>query len=89
MVFTAARGGTKRESVLAMTATTRVWKRQREISIFEKAEIYERERPIFQKMGERFLRKRERRENRGIKTRKNVLHKATVVGKDTDYYSFL
>jgi hypothetical protein len=28
---------------------------------------YERERPIFQKRGERFLRKKERRENRGIK----------------------
>ncbi len=53
--------------MLATTATTRVWKRQQEILIFEKAEIYERERPIFQKMGERFLRKKERTKNRGIK----------------------
>jgi hypothetical protein len=89
MVFTTARGGTERGSVLVVTTTTRVWKRQREIPIFEKAEIYEGERLIFQKRGERFLRKRERRENRGIKTRKNVLHKATIVGKDTDYCSFL
>ena len=62
MVFTAARGGTERGSVLAATATTRVWKRQQEIPIFEKAKIYEGEKPIFQKRGERFLRKRERGE---------------------------
>ena len=67
MVFTAARGGTERGLVLAAMATTRVWKRQREIPIFEKVEIYEGERPIFQKRGERFLGKKERRENRGIK----------------------
>jgi hypothetical protein len=41
--------------------------KQREIPSFEKAEIYEGERSIFQKRGERFLRKKERRENRGIK----------------------
>jgi hypothetical protein len=29
--------------------------------------IYEGERPIFQKRGEKFLRKKERREKRGIK----------------------
>jgi hypothetical protein len=67
MVFTATRGGTKKRSVLAATATTRVCKRQRKIPIFEKAEIYEGETPIFQKRGERFLGKKERRKNRGIK----------------------
>jgi hypothetical protein len=29
--------------------------------------IYEGEKPIFQKRGKRFLRKKERRENKGIK----------------------
>ncbi len=41
--------------------------KQQEIPIFEKTEIYEGERPIFQKGEERFLRKKEMRENRGIK----------------------
>ena len=65
MVFTAVRGGTERGLVLAATATTRVWKRQREIPIFEKAEIYVGEKPIFQKRGERFLRKKERNKKLG------------------------
>jgi hypothetical protein len=62
MVFTAARGGTERGSVLAVMAITSVEK-QREIP----KEIYEGERPIFQKREERFLRKKERREQRNKK----------------------
>jgi hypothetical protein len=77
MVFTVARGGTERGSVLAATTTTRVWKRQREIPIFEKAKIYEGERSIFQKMGERFFEKEKRGERKEEqKTRKNIKSKS-------------
>ena len=53
--------------MLAATATARVWKRQREIPIFEKAEIYEGETHFSEKGREVSQKERENREQRNKK----------------------
>ena len=69
MVFTTARGGTERGSMLAVTATTKVWKTNDKY-LFLRRQRFMREGPFFREGERGFKKERKEREQRNKKLRK-------------------
>jgi hypothetical protein len=67
MVFTAARGGTERGSVLAATATTKVWKSNKKYPFLRKQRFMRERDPFFRKGREVSEKERNEREQRNKK----------------------